>query len=310
MRHSIVAPQVGALGHPDLLASVATAAETLGFDGIWVLDRLLAPLVPSEPYPASADGVLPAEFRRVLDPIATLSFLAARTTRVGLGTSVLATPLYSAAVLARQLATIDVLSSGRLQVGLGGGWSSDELRAVGAPTDHRGARNDEFIETMLRVWTADVVSYDGRFEQIPASRIDLKPVQRPHPPIHLAAYSPVTMRRVARYANGWNPAGVPIAVIPQMFESIRGMAAEFGRDPEEIRLIVRGNVVLTPSPLDHDRPSFVGSFAQVIDDVRRCEAIGADEVILDAQFTTVAESAERYLGFLEDLAVATVTVPA
>jgi probable F420-dependent oxidoreductase len=308
MKISIVAPQVGALGRPDALIHVAQLAEQLGFDGIYVLDRLLFPVAPSEPYPASADGRLPEQFRRILDPMATLSFLAAHTSRVSLGTSVLATPLYSAIVLARQLATIDVLSGGRLKVGLGGGWSTDEMRAAGAPSDHRARRNDEFIETLIAAWTGEIVDYDGAFEHVPASHVDLKPVQRPHPPIYLAAYAPRTMQRVARYANGWNPAGVPIPAIPSMFAAIRQMAADAGRQPDDLELIVRGNVSLTSTPLGDDRPSFVGTFDQVIEDVARCVDIGADEVVLDAQFTTVASSPESYAAFISDLADRLTTV--
>jgi probable F420-dependent oxidoreductase len=299
---SIVAPQVGVLARPDLVVEVAQLAERLGYDGIWVLDRILFPLDPSEAYPASADGVLPVQFRRVLDPLATLSFLAAHTSSVSLGTSVLAVPCYHPVVLARELATIDQFSGGRLKVGLGGGWSHDEFRAVGAPDDHRGARLDEFVEALVTAWTAEVVDFDGRFEHIPPSRIDLEPVQRPHPPLYLAAFAPASMLRVARYANGWNPAGIPIPLIAPMFRTIRRMAADAGRNPEAIELVVRGNIGLTDTRLGDDRPSFVGDFDQLIEDVRRCEDIGADEVILDAQFSSPGASAAAYTEFIEELA--------
>ena len=301
MRLSITLPQTGALAGPEAVAHVAALAVDLGYDGLWVLDRLLAPLAPSEPYPASADGSLPEAFQRVLDPLATLAFAAAHTTRISLGTSVLATPWYSAVVLARQLAAIDVLSGGRLKVGLGTGWSSDENGAAHAPPGDRGRRTDEMVTTMIAAWTQDVVAVDGAYEHVPASRIGLKPVQRPHPPLYFAAYAPASMRRIARFGAGWNPAGVPIEALPGMFTAVQAMTAEAGRDPSAIEMIVRANVGLTDAPLRDDRPSFYGTLDQVLADIERCRAIGAHEVIVEPQLTTPARSIDAYAAFMEQV---------
>jgi len=115
---------------------------------------------------------------------------------------------------------------------------------------------------------------------------------------------------VARYAKGWNPAGIPIDAVAQMFGAIQQMAAESGRNPAELELIVRGNIGLTDMRLSDDRPSFVGNLAQVIDDVRRCEEIGADGVVLDAQFSSAGATADAYAGFISDLAGHVMTVTA
>ncbi|MCU1504832.1 MAG: putative hydride transferase [Ilumatobacteraceae bacterium] len=309
MRLSICLPQTGAIAGPAAIVRTSRLAEDLGFDGLWVLDRLLAPLSPAEPYPVSADGSLPVQFQRVLDPLATLAFAAARTTRVALGTSVLATPWYNPMVLARQLAAIDVLSGGRLKVGLGTGWSTDENRAAGAPCGDRGRRTDEFVATMIAAWTDDVVTVDGAYTQVPASRIDLKPVQRPHPPLYFAAYAPASMRRIARFGAGWNPAGVPLEALPGMFSAITQMAADAGRDPSAVEMVVRANVTLTDVALASDRAPFAGTMAQVLGDIERCREIGADEVVVDAQFTSFATSADRYDEFVTDLAAAALPVP-
>ncbi len=237
-----------------------------------MLDRLLAPVAPAEPYPASLDGMLPAPFRRVLDPFAALTFAAAHTSRIALGTSVLATPWYDAMVLARQLASIDVLSGGRLKVGLGTGWSSHENRAAGAGRGDRGARTDELVTTMITAWTADVVAVDDTYHHVPPSRVDLKPVQRPHPPLYFAAYAPVSMRRVAHYGAGWNPAGLPVEARPGMFAAIKAMTAEEGRDPETIEM--QANVALAPVDLPAERPSFCGSMGQVLADLEACRDVG------------------------------------
>ncbi len=304
MKLSLTLPQTGAIAGPDAIARSARLAEELGFDGLWVLDRLLAPLAPAEPYPASLDGALPEPFQRVLDPFATLTWAAAHTRRIALGTSVIATPWYRAVVLARQLAAIDVLSGGRLKVGLGAGWSSDENLATDAPRGDRGGRIDELITTMIAAWTQDVVMVDGVHHHVPASRIDLKPVQRPYPPLYFAAYAPASMRRIARYGTGWNPAGLPIEALPGMFAAIQAMTAEEGRDPATIEMVVRANVGLHPTPLADDRPSFSGDMAQVLGDIERCREIGADEVIVEPQFSSVADSIEAYLEFVNEVAEA------
>ena len=157
---------------------------------------------------------------------------------------------------------------------------------------------------MIAVWTDDVVAVDHVHHHVPASRIDLKPVQRPHPPLYFAAFGPASMRRVARFGTGWNPAGVPIEALPGMFASIKSMTAEEGRDPAEIEMVVRANVELHRAPLGDDRPSFSGDLAQVLGDIERCREIGAHEVIVEAQFTSVADSIDAYLEFIGEVAAA------
>jgi probable F420-dependent oxidoreductase len=304
MRRSIALPQTGPIAGRHAVAEIATLAEDAGLDGVWVLDRLLAPVAPRNPYPVRPDGALPAEFRRVLDPLATLTFVAARTERLGLGTSVLATPWYRPMTLARQLAAIDVFSAGRLKVGLGTGWSSDENQAAGADAGERGARTDDFVTTMIEAWTADVVAVDSAYTRVPASYVDLKPVQRPHPPLYFAAYAPVSMARTARFGAGWHPAGVPIDHLPGMMADIRSMAAACGRDGGALELVVRGNVTLTEDEQGDDRPDFTGTMAQVLADVERCAAIGATEVLLDPQFSTAAGSLAAYAEFTAAFAAA------
>src|ERR671919_59282 len=144
MRVGFALPQVGLVVGPEALLSVAKRAEDLGFDSLWVLDRLLWPINPREPY---AGGPLPVKYKSVLDPLETLTFAAAHTRRVALGTSVLNLPWYNPVLLARRLTTLDVLSAGRLRVGFGIGWSPDEYEAAGVAWEERGKRADELIQT-------------------------------------------------------------------------------------------------------------------------------------------------------------------
>lgn len=300
MRLGFALPQIGPVAGPDALVAVAQRAEALGFDSLWVLDRVLYPVNPRTPYPATRDGVLPDLYKRVLDPLETLTFVAAHTRRVALGTSVLNLPWYPPVLLARRLTTLDVLSGGRLRVGFGMGWSLDEFEAAGAPMQERGKRADEIIAALKAIWTTDPVEFEGQYYRIPKSFIGPKPVQKPHPPIYMAAYTPPAMKRVAREANGWFPVGVPLSAIPGMFEGIKGMAKEAGRDPASLELIVRANVEFSDAP-HGSCADFTGSLEQIVGDVAETRKLGAAEIVFDVQFSPGVETVDDILARMEQL---------
>src|SRR3954447_26397056 len=183
-------PQVGRVAGPAAIIEVAKAADRLGYSSVWAMDRLLAPVAPRTPYPASPHAELPDEQRIVLDPLGVLTLAAAVTERVRLGTGVLVAPWYAPALLARSLTALDHISSGRLTVGLGLGWSVDEYEAVGVPQRRLGNHSEEILDVLDAVWTSEVVSYDGERYRIAPSTILPKPVQNPRPPLLLAAYTP------------------------------------------------------------------------------------------------------------------------
>jgi probable F420-dependent oxidoreductase len=284
MRLGFALPQIGAFAGPEPVAAIAQRAEALGYDSLWVLDRLLWPVKPQAPYPVG-DGSLPEVYKRALDPVETLTFAAALTRKIALGTSILNMPWYNPVLLARSLTSLDVLSGGRLRVGLGIGWSPDEYIAAGSTWNERGKRMDESIKALKAIWTTDPVEFQGAYYRIPKSFINLKPVQKPHPPIYMAAFTPPAMQRVAREANGWFPVGIPIAAIPQMFDGIRQMAREAGRQPDEIELIVRGHVELTDKAADKGRGDFTGNLEQIAEDIAATRSLGAAELLFDVQFS-------------------------
>jgi probable F420-dependent oxidoreductase len=301
MRVGFALPTIGPAAGPESVRRAAERAEALGYDGLWVADRLLHPVKPRTPYPASADGSLPEVYRVVLDPLESLTFAAAVTRRVTLGTSVLDIPFYNPVVLARRLTTLDVLSGGRLRVGLGLGWSEDEFEAVGASRAERGRRADEFLAVLKAVWTTDPVEYQGRYYRISRSVIGPKPVQKPHPPIYLAAYAPRALERAAVHADGWNPVGVPVAGMRQMMAQLRDIAKAAGRNPASLALIVRANVALTDRPLDADRAIFTGSRDQVKEDVDAVRGLGAAELFFDPTFSPDGTTVDRFLSSMERL---------
>ena len=300
MRLGFALPQMGAIAGPESVTAVAQRAEALGFDSLWVLDRLLWPVEPQVPYPASADGSLPEVYKRVLDPVETLTFAAALTRKIALGTSVLNLPWYNPVLLARRLTSLDVLSGGRLRVGFGMGWSPDEYGAAGSPWKDRGKRADESVQVLKAVWTTDPVEFRGASYSIPKSHIGLKPVQKPHPPIYMAAYTPGAMKRLAREADGWFPVGVPIAAVPQMFEGIKQMAREAGRNPDELALIVRANVEFGAGA-GGKRADFTGTLEQIAGDVAATRRMGAAEIVFDVQFSPDIRGVDDMLNRMQQL---------
>ena len=301
MRLGFAVPQFGPDAGPNALLEVARLAEELGYDSLWVIERLLYPLNPKAPYPATADGSLPLAYRRSLDPLATLAYLAAVTSRVRIGTSIINLPYHNPVLLARELGTIDVLSQGRLDVGLGVGWSPDEFEAIGVPMSGRGRRAEEALQVIEAIWRDNPVEFEGRYFRVPESYFDLKPVQKPRPPIYMAAYTPTTMDRVARLADGWIPSGVPLGAMEQMFAAIKQGAAEAGRDPSDLKLIVGANVAFHPKPLGDDRPIFAGSAEQIEEDIVATRKLGADKLIFNVLFSSDVGSTEDLLSHMEQL---------
>jgi probable F420-dependent oxidoreductase len=298
MRLGFFLPQIGPWAGPDALTRVATRAEELGVDSLWVTERLLFPLEPTAPYPV-ADGVIPEVYKTTLDGLDALSFVAGQTSRIGLGTSVLNLPWYNPTLLARRIATLDVLSKGRLRITFGMGWSPEEYTAAGSDWSTRGRRFVEALELLKLIWTTDPVAFDGQFFHVPRSVIGPKPVQKPHPPIYMAAYTPVALDRVARYSNGWNPVGIPPAGVAGMFEGIKSAAKEAGRDPSELELIMRANVEVSDSALGDDRASFCGSPDQIAADIAATREIDADELCIDVTFDPAVRTIDDYVGRIE-----------
>lgn len=301
MKIGFALPNVGSLSTPEAVAKVAQRAEALGYDSLWTIERLLWPVKPQTPYPATPDGSLPEVYKHVLDPLETLTFAAAHTKTIGLGTSVLDIPYHNPVMLARRLTTLDQLSNGRLRVGLGLGWSKDEMDAMGADIKKRGAMADEFLPVLQAVWTSNPVEFQGKFYHVPKSYIGPKPVQKPHPPIYMAAYAPAALRRVAAMANGWNPVGIPVDGMAQMFGSLKQMAKEAGRDPSSLELVVRANLEITDKPLPKQRWIFSGNMDQINEDLAGCRSIGANEVHFDPTFSPGAQSLERWLALMEQM---------
>jgi probable F420-dependent oxidoreductase len=299
MKIGFALPNIGSIGSAESIKKSAQRAEELGYESLWTIERLLWPVKPQVPYPVTADGSLPEGYKYSLDPLDTLTFVAAHTKKIGLGTSVLDMPYYNPVTLARRLTTIDQFSNGRLRVGLGLGWSKDEMDATNADMSKRGAMADEFLQVLKAIWTTDPVEFKGKFYTVPKSYISQKPVQKPHPPIYIAAFAPAALKRLATHANGWNPVAIPVDGMAQMFAGARQMAKEAGRDPSSLKLVVRANYQPTDKPISGNRMIFSGSPDQIKEDIAGCRRISADELFFDPTFH--ATNLEDWLKVMEQV---------
>jgi probable F420-dependent oxidoreductase len=294
MKLGLGLPHLGTLASPDAIRTVATAAEAAGLDSLWAMDRLLSPVAPRTfAYPGRSDGALPTAQQTVIDPLVALTLAATVTQDVTIGTDVLVAPWYSPVLLARTLAAIDQVSDGRLVVGLGLGWSVDEFEAVGAPMPGRGQRIEEILDVLEVVWGDGTIDITTSYEHIAPSVMGAKPIQRPRPPILLGAHSDAGLERIARRAEGWLPFGVPLDEIERKWIATLQIAEDHGRNPDDLRLVVRADPRIDALHASRHRTAFTGSMSEVINDIERTKEIGATELILD--FHASARSVNEFV---------------
>jgi probable F420-dependent oxidoreductase len=268
------APVSGSWATPENLAHVARRAEQFGYHSLWTYQRLLSPV----------DGSWGEIYRSVQDPVAPLAYVAALTSRIRLGVAVVNLPFVSPVVLAKQLATVDILSGGRLDAGLGNGWADEEFVATGASKRARGSRAAEFIELLTRLWTDDVVAYQGTHYRVPRMRMDPKPVQRPRPPLLLGAAAEPALRRAGRLCDGWvSSSRADLHALGRSVGVVRAAAEQAGRDPAALRFVCRGSVRVRPAG-SPDRAPLVGTLAQIRSDFDDLAAQGITELFVDLNF--------------------------
>lgn len=178
---------------------------------------------------------------------------------------------------------------------MGQGWSQDEYDATNADASKRGRRADEFLQVLKEIWTNDPAEFSGKYFELAKSYIAPKPVQKSGIPVYLAAFSPSAMKRVAKYADGWHPVGMPGSVIGQMWESIKTMAKEEGRDPSKLKLSVRGNLTLLDKPAGEGRWAFTGNLDEVKQDIAAAKELKPDELVIDVTFSPGVKTADDFI---------------
>jgi probable F420-dependent oxidoreductase len=267
---------------PDRIVDFAQRTESLGYDSLWALERLLRPIEPQNA-PAGQFRLteLPQHYANVFDPIETLTYVAAHTRTIGLGTSVMTALFHVPVVLARRLSTLDHFSGGRLIVGLGQGWSAEEFEAANVPMRRRGNGFAEYIEALQAAWGPDPVSFQGRFYRIPPAQIGPKPLQ-PGGFQVLVGVSPasdVPVERAGRTGLGLHPMITDWETFERQLAVFRA-AAPVGREPGPIVLRVSNPITETPID-DADRSPLSGSVDQSKDDLHRAAELGINHVMWD-----------------------------
>lgn len=267
------APVAGAWATPRNLTEFARRAERLGYRSLWTFQRLLVP---------DGSDMAPV-YHSVLDPMVSLGYAAAVTSSIRLGVAVVNHPYMSPLLLAKQAATIDVLSGGRLDLGIGIGWLREEFTGSGAVMARRGVRTEEYLSAMRLLWAGGSGGFHGADYEIPAGRQEPPPVQRPGPPILLGGMSRPAMERAGRIADGWVTAsGADLSKIAEAAKVVQQAASAAGRGP--LRIVCRG-VVRAGKPVKSDvtgdRVLLSGSYEQIRHDTSWLESCGVTEVFYD-----------------------------
>lgn len=312
MKYGFKIPTGGPLAAPEAISTVARRGEEMGFDLIGVSDHVVIPKDIKSRYPYSETGEFSGGSGECMDQLSVLSFLAGVTSTARLLTSVMVLPHRSPVVAAKMLATIDVLSRGRLIVGCGVGWMREEFEAIGAPPFHRrGAVADEYIRAFRELWTSDDPKFDGSYVRFSNVSFEPRPRQRPHPPIWIDGESPQALRRAARLGDGWYPIGTnpryPVGTVDQLSESLvrlRRYAEDAGRDPAVVQIAYSAAWYDDPgarmAPGRGNR-CFAGTPEQVAADIRAFEKLGVRHLMMGFQRDTLAETIERMQRFAEEV---------
>ncbi|MGF1599421.1 MAG: LLM class F420-dependent oxidoreductase [Acidimicrobiales bacterium] len=247
MKLGVFAPLQSPQATPAMLADLAAGAEELGLDSIWVGEHVVTVPDYQSAYPGSADGRIPIPpGAGLLDITASLAFLAAHTSTVRLGTGICLLPQRNPVYTAKEFATLDWLSDGRIDLGIGVGWSWEEFEACNVPWERRGARCDEYLEVLRSCWVDEVSSHDGEIYPLRRCHVYPKPVQRPHIPIHVGGHSDAAMARVARVGRGWYGFGTSPASTATDLARLADHLHAAGRSLDDVQVTLTPGHRITP----------------------------------------------------------------
>jgi probable F420-dependent oxidoreductase len=293
-------PNSGPLSEVGSMTRIATEGEAMGFDYLTMTDHVVLPdtKVPGYPYSESGQFYEEAPIERH-EQLLGMAWIAAKTSRIRLVAAVLVVPHRPAVLAAKMLATLDVLSGGRLVVGIGAGWLKTEFDAVVTPPfPERGAVTDEYIDAFRLLWTERSPRFAGRYTRFDGIVLEPKPIQKPHPPIWVGGEGPAALRRAARVGNAWYPIGSNnqhlLDTLPRLRSGIaklRKVTADAGRDPQSVDVafrIKRYGKAVPPVATDGERRLFSGSEAEIIADLRALRDIGVRAIDIDFGRPTAA----------------------
>ena len=315
MEFGFYLPNSGEGSQPDALASIARLGDRLGFYCMVAPDHILMPRQVDSVYPYSVTGSILAGGNSGAgewpEQITTLAYLAGVTENIRLVTSVMIVPYRNPLLCAKMLATLDMLSKGRLIVGAGVGWMEEEFQLLEAPPfNERGAVTDEYLRTFIELWTADNPSFEGKHVRFSDIIFLPKPAQTPHPPIWIGGQSRAALRRAARLGNAWHPVGaIPAAPLEpeELAENLAYMhrhAERAGRDPSEIQVSMKAPLYDAASDTGGSRRRFSGPPGAVLQDIHAYAEVGVTHLIFDFRSPHHAETEERMSRFAEEVMAA------
>ncbi len=301
MRYGFYLPTRGETARPDALEALVTRGEALGFASVVIADHVVFPVTIRSRYPYTVSGAFPGQ-GDALELLSLMAFIAGKTRTLRLISSVMILPHRNPVVTAKMLATIDVLSGGRVTVGVGVGWLREEFQALAAPDfDRRGAVSDEYLRIFKTLWTEDPASFHGEFYRFDRIHCLPHPVQTPHPPIWIGGHSKPALRRVARLGDGWHPVGAnpaaPLrpAEMRVLLEELRRLAEAERRDPATLTISYKAPLYDAGQGVDggRERRPFSGSPQAIADDIGAFAALGISELNFDFRSETLSESIDR-----------------
>ena len=253
MKFAIAFSNTGPFTHPAKAVAMAQAAEAAGFESLWTVEHVVVPSEYASAYPYSPTGKMPGgEDSPIPDPLIWLTYVAAATTTINLATGILILPQRNPVVLAKELATLDHMSGGRLRLGIGVGWLEEEFDAIGVSFADRGRRNDEYVGAMRALWTQDKASFHGDHVNFDNC------ISRPRPingtvPIHVGGDTDIAARRAGRLGDGFFPAKGTHEELARVFDIVRDTARQHGRDPDAIELTTGGGGAFGPNAINEVR---------------------------------------------------------
>jgi probable F420-dependent oxidoreductase len=300
LEYGLHLPASSAAVKPEELVRFAQRAEALGFYCITIADHVIVPTHISVPYPYTVDGKYPGTGYH-LETLTTMSFLAGATDRIRFITSVMILPYRNPIVTAKMLASLDVLSGGRVIVGAGVGWMKEEFETIRTEAyEERGKVTDEYIAAFRELWTSNKPSFNGKYCSFSDIIFLPKPVQKPTIPIWIGGHSKQAIRRAARLGDGWHPIGgvptIPLEPegIKKDLEMLVDYALKAGRDPKQIRIVLKGSLFdrekqITPGK----RRRFIGAAEEIASDIRDYRGAGVDTMIFDVRQPSFNATMER-----------------
>ena len=308
MRYGFYLPTRGPLANRSDLSAILDTAEKVGFASTLVADHIILPTKIDSPYPYTVKGNFLSQ-GECFEQLALMSFVAARTETMRIVSSVMIVPHRNPVFNAKSLATIDVLSEGRVTVGIGVGWMEEEFKALDtACFKDRGGVTDEYVNIFRKLWTGKPVSYQGEYYSFDEVICEPVPVQQPGPPIWIGGHSNPALRRVAKLGDGWHPVGataaspLPPAEMREKLDKIKGMMDANGRDFSKLEISYKAPIYDGGVPPEgEDRRLFTGGKDAALSDIAEFEALGVDELVFDFRADTISEALERMQQFGEDI---------